>query len=404
MTQSNDLSRSLVALDQDTTLIAVIELSPSSWLVSALVPGLSREPVKKLERPKQGRKRPAVAAPAAGDLLAQLHRWRDEAVAAGRRIARIVVGFEAGRDGFWLARWLRRQGVEAYVMHPSSIPVPRQHRRAKTDRLDLALLKRCLLGWLRGEAKHCQMCAIPTLAQEDARRPVREREALVGEASRTVNRMKSRLAQFGIQGFKPTLRRAAEKLAALQTPEGEPLPANTRAELERLMQRLQLIRSQIKAIERQREAQLQQAPAEGPHAMVRLLARVLGLGVETADLLVQEVLSRPLRDRRAVARYGGLTGAPEQSGKRSREQGLTRTGSARVKRSMIQLAWRFLLFQPDSELVQWFASRTATATRGVRKQMIVALARKLLVALWRMVNTGEVPKGVTLRPALPAAA
>jgi transposase len=403
MTQSNDLSRSLVVLEQDTTLIAVVELSQSSWLVSAMVPGVSREPVKKLQGPcPNGRGKP-VRGPAAADLLAQLHGWRDEAVKAGRRVARIAVAFEAGRDGFWLARWLRRQGVEADVIHPSSVPVPREHRRAKSDRLDLKLLMRCFLGWLRGEKKHCQMCAIPTLEEEDARRPGRERETLVAELRRIVNRMKGRLVQFGIHGFKPGLRRAAAKLPALRTPEGVPLPANTRSELERLMQRLALVREQIKAIEQARQVALEQAPEQGPHAMVRLLARVLGVGVETADLLVREVLSRPLRDRRAVARYGGLTGAPDQSGARSREQGLARSGSERVKRSMLQLAWRFLMFQPDCALVKWYQERTAKAARGVRKQMIVALARKLLVALWRMVTTGEMPEGLRLRPAAGAA-
>jgi len=397
MTQSNDLSRSLVVLEQDTTLIAAVELSLSSWLVSAMVPGLSREPVKKLQGSPVGRGKKRRA-PAPADLLAQLHRWRDEAVKAGRRIARIVVAFEAGRDGFWLARWLRREGVEAYVMHPSSVPVPRQHRRAKSDRLDLKLLMRCFLGWLRGEKGHCQMCAIPTLEQEDGRRPGRERETLVAEVRRTVNRMKSRLAQFGIQGFKPTLRRAAEKLATLRTPEDELLPENTRAELGRLMQRLLLLRTQIKEIEEARLERLEQAPEQPEHAQVRQLARAEGLGVETADLLVREVFCRPLRDERAVGRYGGLTGAPDQSGARSREQGLARSGSARVKRSMIQLAWRLLQFQPDLALVQWYRERTAKAARGVRKQMIVALARKLLVALWRMVTTGEVPDGLKLRP------
>ncbi|HET8765583.1 MAG TPA: IS110 family transposase [Rhodanobacter sp.] len=396
MTQSNDLSRSLVVLEQDTTLIAVVELSQSTWLTSALVPGLSRDPVKKLEGPRQGRGKKRRA-PVAEDLLAQLQRWRDEALKAGRRITRVAVAFEAGRDGFWLARCLQRQGVEAYVIHPSSVPVPRQHRRAKSDRLDLQLLMRCFLGWLRGEKKHCQMCAIPTLEEEDARRPGRERETLVVEVRRTVNRMKSRLAQFGVQGFKPTLRRAAAKLAALRTPEGEPLPANTRAELERLMQRLLLLRAQIKEIEAARLERLEQAPEQ--HAPVLQLARAEGLGVETADLLVREVFSRPLRDERAVGRYGGLTGAPDQSGARCREQGLARSGNARVKRSMIQLAWRFLQFQPDLALVRWYRERTAKAARGVRKQMIVALARKLLVALWRMAGTGEVPEGLRLRPA-----
>jgi transposase len=177
------------------------------------------------------------------------------------------------------------------------------------------------------------------------------------------------------------------------------VPVNTLAELRRDLARLHLIRAQIKAIEAARLERLQQAPDQGPHAMVRLLARVIGIGVETADLLVQEVLSRNLRDRRAVARYAGLTGAPDESGARRREKGLAKAGNGRVRRGMIQLAWRFLMFQSESALAQWFRSRTAQAPK-MRKTMIVALARKLLIALWRLVRTGAVPEGLALRPAI----
>jgi transposase len=160
--------------------------------------------------------------------------------------------------------------------------------------------------------------------------------------------------------------------------------------------RLAVVREQIKALEQARLERLEQAPQTGPNAMIRLLASVLGVGIETADMLVQEVLSRNLRDRRAVARYAGLTGAPDESGSKRREKGLAKTGNPRVRRGLIQLAWRFLLFQKDSDLVQWFRSRTE-GDKGARKtKMIVALARKLLIALWRMVTTGEVPRGVVL--------
>lgn len=272
----------------------------------------------------------------------------------------------------------------------------REHRRAKTDRLDLALLKRALLGWLRGEAKHCTMAAIPSLAEEDAKRPSREREKLVGERTRLVNRMKAALARHGIRGFNPKLKKAPERLAALRTAEGVPLPANTLAELRRDMQRFALVNEQIKEIEATRLARLREAPDERTHAMVRLLARVHGLGLETADILVHEVLARDLRDRRAVARYAGLTGAPDESGKRRREKGLARAGNARVRRIMVQLAWRFLRFQENSTLVQWYRARSE-ATGKSRKTFIVALARKLLIALWRLVTSGEIPEGVVLR-------
>ena len=181
----------------------------------------------------------------------------------------------------------------------------------------------------------------------------------------------------------------------LRTPEGRPLPPNLMEEMRRDMTRLSLVREHITAIEQGRLARLEQAPSSGPHAMVALLARVVGLGVETADMLVQEVLSRPLRDRRAVARYAGLTGSPDESGSKRREKGLAKAGNARVRRGLIQLAWRFLRFQKDSGLAQWFQARTAHGAR--RTDMIVALARKLLIALWRMVTVGEIPAGVAMR-------
>ena len=235
MPKPNDLSRSLTALEQDSTLSVVIEMSQASWLVAGIVPGVDREPLKKLE-------------PDGDALLRLLQRWRDEATKAGRMLKRVVVAYEAGRDGFWLARWLRARGVEAYVIHPTSVAVSREHRRAKTDRLDTALLKRVFLGWLRGEPKHCSMVAIPTLAEEDAKRPNREHESLVGERTRLVNRIKSGLVRLGIRTFKPMLRRAPEHLDALRTPEGAPVPVNTLAELRRDLARLHLIRAQIKAI------------------------------------------------------------------------------------------------------------------------------------------------------------
>lgn len=385
MSQLNDLSRSLTSLEQDSTIIAVIEMSQSSWLVAGIVPGIERHPLKKLE-------------PSEEELVRLLMRWRAEATKMGRTIMRIAVAFEAGRDGFWLARWLRARDIETYVIHPTSVAVSREHRRAKTDRLDTGLLKRVFIGWLRGEPDHCHMAAIPTLAEEDAKRPNREREGLVRERTRIVNRMKSCLVRFGVRTFKPTLRKAPERLATLGTPEGVPLPPNTLLELRRDMARLRFVMGQIKEVEEARAQRLEQAPQEKSHAMVRLIARVIGVGIETADMLVHEILSRKLRDRRAVARYAGLTGAPDESGSKRREKGLAKAGNARVRRGMIQLAWRFLLFQKDSALAQWYRIRTESAG-AKRKTMIVALARKLLIALWRLATTGEVPAGVVLRPA-----
>ena len=290
--------------------------------------------------------------------------------------------------------------AKAGVIHPNSIPVSREHRRAKTDRLDTALLTRSFLGWLRGEREHCNMVAIPSLEEEDGKPPGREREALVSERTRIGNRIKSTLARLGIRGFKPTLRTVAQRLERLRTPEEEPVPPNTLAELQREMARLRLVAEQIREIETARLQRLKQQPNSGVHPMIRLLAQVRGLGIETADMLVREVLSRRLRDRRAVARYGGLTGSPDESGACRREKGLARAGNSRVRRGMIQLAWRFLMFQENSALAQWYQTRTASTRGATRKALIIALARKLLVALWRLVTTGEVPHGVVLRPVL----
>ena len=386
MPQPNDLSRSLVALDQDSTLIAVIEMGQASWLVAGIVPGVNRHPLKKIATDQD-------------QLMQVLQRWKNEAETAGRVIKRIAVAYEAGRDGFWLARWLRARGIEAYVIHPSSVPVSREHRRAKTDRLDTELLKRAFLGWLRGEPDHCSMAAIPTLTEEDAKRPGRERESLVGERTRITNRIKGALARLGIRNFKPMLRNAPKLLETLRTPEGAALPPNTLAELRRDMARLSFVKQQIKEVETARIERLQRAPEEPGNAMVHLLTRVVGVGVETADMLVHEVFRRNLRDRKAVARYAGLTGAPNESGKKRRERGLAKSGNARVRRGMLQLAWGFLVHQPDSVLAEWYRARTADARGATRKTMIVALARKLLIALWRLATTGEVPEGLGLRAA-----
>ncbi|MER8962067.1 transposase [Mesorhizobium sp. M0701] len=300
MSQSFDTSRSLTALEQDNTIIAVIEMSKGKWLVAALIPGLKRQPLKKID----------AVAPA---LLKLLQRWRDEAGRAGHTVQRIAV---AGRRRL-LAGALVAGARHRGLCHPSlKRSGVREHQRAKTDRLDTELLMRAFLGWLRGEKRHCSMAAIPTFEEEDARRPNRERGTLVGEQTRLINRIKAILARFGVRSFRLSLRQAADRLESIRTAEGTPLPDNTRAELYRFLERLNLVRAQIRAIEQERLRRLAAAPAaaNGPHAMVRLLARIIGIGVETADMLVNEMLSRKLRDRRAVARYAGLTGSPDESG------------------------------------------------------------------------------------------
>jgi len=381
----DDSKACLTAFVQDSTLTVVIEMSLRSWLVAGMVPGVNREPRKKI-------------APNPELLLQLLYRWRDEAIKAGKEITRIAVAYETGRDGFWLARWLRARGIDAHVIHATSVAVSREHRRAKTDRIDTAMLQRGFLGWLRGERGHCSMAIVPTVAEEDGRCPHRERETLIKQRTSTANRMKSVLIQFGVRNFNPSLRKAPKKLDSVRTPEGIPLPSNAVAALQRHMERFRIINEQIKAIERTRLQRLQRDPAEKFNAMVFLLVRIIGLGVETAEQLVREILSRNLRDRKAVARYAGLTGSPDESGSMRREKGLSRSGNGRVRNILIQLSWRLLKFQPQSDLVLWFKNRTANA-QGSRKPMIVAFARKLIIAIWRYVNTGVVPEGFQLRSA-----
>lgn len=383
----SDMSKSLVVLNQDSTLIAVIDMGLSSWLVAGLVPGLTRQPKKKLDPPD----------PKA--LLALLQRWRDEAVKAGQTIERITVAYESGRDGFWLARWLQAHGVEAHVIHPNSIPVPREHRRRKSDRLDSELLQRAFLGWLRGEPKHCMMVHIPSIEEEDLKRPNREHKRLTKERTALSNRLKACLIRFGIRDFDPTLKKAAQQLGKLVTPEGVSLPANTLAELGHDLARLRLVEEQLKAIETERKERLAAAAQDKHTTMMRQMNRVVGLGLEVADVLTNEVFCRPLRDRWAVARYAGLTGSPDESGQRRREQGLARAGNIRVRGSMLQFAWLFLVHQKDSPLAQWYRQRTQGGRKDVRKVMIVALAHKLLIALWRFATQGVIPDGVRLREA-----
>jgi transposase len=366
----NDLSRSPTPFDPNRTLIVVVELSKESWLVAGILPGVERQPLKKLAADENG-------------LLKLLERWRAEAEKARHKIDGIAVAFEAGRDGFWLARWLRARGIEAHVIHAASVAVPREHRRAKTDRLDTEQLKRAFLGWLRGERDHCKMCAIPTFAEEDAKRPHRERETLVGEQTTIINRIRATLARLGIRSFNPKLKKAPERLEHLRTPEGEPIPPNTLAELHRNMARKQFVGEQIRRREgapgATKAGPQDWTKSHGPRPDARHWDWHRDGGhARQGDLVTQHALS------------------PHESGSKSREKGLARSGNARVRRGMIQLAWRFLDYQKDSALAKWFEARTKN---GSRKKMIVALARKLLIALWHFVRDGVVPEGVVLRPA-----
>jgi len=376
------------ALDHESTIVTAVELSARSWLVGAQVAGVPRQCRQKLD-------------PSAQALLDHLDHLRQRAGRAGKRVSRVVVAYEAGRDGFWLARWLLERGIEVYVIQPSSVPVDRRARRAKTDALDVEMLLRTTLAWLRGEPRVCSMVPIPSEAEEDGRRPLRERQDLIRERLAITNKIDGLLAALGVGGYRPLRRDRRERLEALRRPGGGPLPAHARARLARLLDRLELVLEQIGVLEEARDAVVTRdgAPSGEAEGLVRRLAGLRGIGPELATLLAWEAFVRPFRDRRALAAYAGLTGTPFDSGDRRREQGIGKAGDRRLRAALVELAWLWLRYQPDSALAAWFRHRTQAAGGRMRKVMIVALARKLLVALWRFCREGVVPEGAALKAA-----
>ncbi len=379
-----DAQQPATAYGHASTLVVALELSGKAWELGGVVPGVERRP--------RGRVEPRDIA----GLLGVVERWKGEALRAGRAVARIVLTYEAGRDGFWIARALAERGLEVHIMHPASIPVERRGRRVKTDRIDLDMLLRTFLAWLRGEPRVCSMVAVPNEADEDARRPGRERERLISERIAIENRIENLLALHGIGGFKPRLKKAMERLEGLRTWSGAALAAHLMEELRRLMERHRLFSTQLAALEAARDAVASAPARDRPAQMIQALAALKAIGVETATMLVREMFCRHFRHRRAIAGFVGLAATPFNSGGSEREQGISKAGNPRVRRIMVQLVWRWLRFQPDSALSRWFVERTGGAKGRIRKVMAVALARKLLVALWRYLNDGVVPAGACL--------
>jgi transposase len=396
-------------VDMEVTLFAAVELSLSNWVVVASAPGEDKAS-------KHG-----VAACDGPGLVALLRRLQER---AERRLGcpvGVVVMQEAGRDGFWIHRLLEAHGVRSLVVDPSSIAVNRRSRRAKTDRIDAEAMLRTLMAWMRGERQVCAMVRPPSREAEDARRLNREREALLAERIRHANRIKGLLATQGVFGFEPTGRDRHTQLTGLRTPEGAALPPRLLAEIGRQVDRLELAMGQLAAIETERDASFAAeriaAPAivdagkgateggdrpealpcgEGPGA--RLL-RLKGVGPETASVLAGEAFFRDFRNRREVAAYAGLAPSPWQSGGIDHEQGISKAGNHRVRRTMGQLAWLWLRNQPGSALSVWYRDRVRDGRGRIKRIAITALARKLLVALWRFVTYGLVPTGAVLKVA-----
>lgn len=374
-------------LDYDKTLVLAIELSSKNWVLAAQVPGLPRTKAKQ------------TIEPAPEELMTAINGYRARAAAAGCTVERIIAVYEAGWSGFWLARWLTSRGIETYVIQPSSVPVDRRARRAKSDGIDVELLLRTLLAWLRGEPRVCSMVPIPSAADEDARRAVRERKELVSERIGLVNRIGAVLATLGVHGYNPLRRDRRLRLDALRTGLGDTLPANARAKIVRMLDRLELLLEQIAELDRQRDAVLKDESPDRASAMIQQLTTLRGIGVQSATVLVRESFVRDFASGKALGSYAGLSPTPYNSGGVSREQGIGKAGNRRLRTVMVELAWLWQRYQPGSAHARWFRERAGATGTRIRKVMVVALARKLLIALWRFVTQGVVPEGATMKTA-----
>jgi len=301
--------------------------------------------------------------------------------------------FETGRDGFWLHRLLTAHDIPTYVVEPTSILVNRRARRAKTDRLDAEELIRVLAAYVGGDQQICSMVRVPTPEEEDAKRPHREREQLVQERTRFENRILALLATQGIRE-RPSLRSWERDLEALQTGDGRPMPPHLLAELHRLRRRLVLTMELIREADTERTPALVAAPDETTSQKVVALQRIRGIDANFSAVLVREVLYRPFSSRKHLASYVGRTPMPYQSGTMDRDRRIGRAGNPRARTTMVQLAWLWLRYQPDSALAAWFRTRVGTLAGRTRRIAIVAMVRKLLIALWRYTETGQLPDGV----------
>jgi transposase len=323
------------------------------------------------------------------DHFAELQRKAEVRTGQSFRVISIQ---EAGLDGFWIHRVLEREGIESYVVDPASIATSRRRRRAKTDRIDGEALVRALLAYNRGEPRVCAMLRVPTPEEEDRRRLVRERKALTNERIRHVNRIKGLLFSQGVSGYEPLKGDRRKCLDALVTGDGRPLPPALMAQISRELDRIELLIQQIKDVEEARDALLVAADEPTP----ALLLGLKGIGPEFAAVLWSEGLSRKFDNRRQVAAYAGLVPTPWQSGQINCEQGVSKSGNPRLRSTLVQVAWLWVRHQPNSALSQWFRARVIQNGGRYKKTAIIALARKLLVALWKYVNAGVVIEGALL--------
>lgn len=367
-------------------LFAALELGKSRWLVTVDAPGSD-----KLSRH-------AVAGGDGAALLDLLARLRTTAERRTGRPVEVLVIQEAGLDGFWLHRLLERNGTSSRVVDPASIAVNRRHRRAKTATIDGEMLLRTLMAWARGERRVCSMVRPPSPEEEDRRRLTRERATLLKERIQHTNRIKGLLCGQGIVDYDPLRKDRLARLDALETGDGRPLPGRLKAEIRREIERIDLVCSRVAAVERERDALIEAtSEAAGPGTPAAALARLKGIGGGLGSLLWLEALFRRFDNRRQIAAYAGLAPSPWQSGGTEREQGISKSGNRRLRHAMVELAWFWLRHQPDSALSAWFRERVGPGRGRVRRIAIVALARKLLVALWRYTTQGVVPQGAAFK-------
>ncbi|RWK66567.1 IS110 family transposase [Mesorhizobium sp.] len=362
-----------------------LELSRSKWLITSLSPGGGEKMSK----------HSVVAGDIAG-LLARFAELKKKAEARTGQCFPIIVIQEAGLDGFWIHRVLEAEGIESHVVDPASIATSRRRRRAKTDKIDGEALVRALLAYKRGEPRACAMLRVPTPEEEDRRRITRERKALTNERVRHVSRVKGLLFAQGVSGYEPLRRDRRKRLEALKTGDGRPLPAHLQAQVGRELDRLELLLEQIKTVEAARDAMLAAVPIVSPPAM---LLNLKGIGPEFAAVLWSEGLSRHFNNRRQVAAYAGLAPTPWQSGSVDHDQGVSKAGNPRLRTTLIQTAWLWRRHQPRSALTLWFENRVKHNGGRLKKATIVALARKLLVALWKYVSAGVVIEGAVMKTA-----
>jgi transposase len=314
------------------------------------------------------------------------------------RAVDVISCYEAGYDGFWLHRLLEAHGIRNYVIDPASLQVDRRARRVKTDRIDTERLLRSLMAYLRGEPKVWSVVRVPSVAEEDVRRLHRERDRLVSERIQHVNRIRGLCALHGIYDYQPLRPQAMARLEQLRTAQGISLPPQLKSEIKRELQRLELVVKMIVTLEAERDAIVEDEASTHVNAKkIQNLHKLKAIGPEFATVLVGEIFHRKFNNRRQLASYVGYAPSPFRSGNVAHDQGISKAGNRKGRTTGIELAWLWLRYQPDSDLSAWFRARVGTTKGRVRRIAIIAMARKLLVALWRYLETGVVPQGAVLK-------